>query len=191
MSLLKRIFAEHRSIALPLALALLVNLGAYALVVYPLAARAAGAQDRASAAARTLDTAARDEAAARALVTSKSHAEQELTTFYGKVIAPNFPAARGMTHTRLPALARTASVRYLGGHFDVEGNRTNPRVGRLKIHMVLQGEYEGLRRFIYELESAPEFVIIDDVTLAQGDEAKPLTLTVDLSAYYRMGANGI
>ena len=32
--------------------------------------------------------------------------------------------------------------------------------------MVLQGDYESLRQFIYELESAPEFVIIDDVTLA-------------------------
>ena len=31
--------------------------------------------------------------------------------------------------------------------------------------MVLQGDYENLRQFIYELESAPEFVIIDDVTL--------------------------
>ena len=33
--------------------------------------------------------------------------------------------------------------------------------------MVLQGDYESLRQFIYALESAPEFVIIDDVTLSR------------------------
>ena len=46
--------------------------------------------------------------------------------------------------------------------------------------MVLQGEYESLRQFIYELETAPEFVIIDDVTLAEGEAGKPLTLTLDV-----------
>ncbi len=54
--------------------------------------------------------------------------------------------------------------------------------------MVLQGEYENIRRFVYELETAPEFVIIDDVTLTQADAAKPLTLTLELSTYYRLGA---
>ena len=53
-----------------------------------------------------------------------------------------------------------------------------------------QGDYESFRQFIYELESAPEFVIIDDVTLAQNDPDKPLTLTLELSTYYRLGANG-
>ena len=33
-------------------------------------------------------------------------------------------------------------------------------------------------------------VIIDDVTLAQPDPAKPLVLTLELSTYYRLGAHG-
>ena len=37
----------------------------------------------------------------------------------------------------------------------------------MTIRMVLQGDYENLRQFIFELESAPEFVIIDDVTLCR------------------------
>ena len=56
--------------------------------------------------------------------------------------------------------------------------------------MVLEGDYASVRQFIYELETTPAFVIIDDVTLAQNDPAKPLTLTLELSAYYRLGANG-
>ena len=34
-------------------------------------------------------------------------------------------------------------------------------------------------------------MIIDDVTLSQTDPTKPLTLTLDLSTYYRLGANGV
>ena len=56
--------------------------------------------------------------------------------------------------------------------------------------MVLQGDYGNLRQFIFELETAPEFVIIDGVTLTQADTSKPLTLTLDLSTYYRLGAHG-
>jgi hypothetical protein len=40
------------------------------------------------------------------------------------------------------------------------------------------------------LETASPFVIIDDVELAQSDPAKPLTLVMELSTYFRLGANG-
>jgi hypothetical protein len=48
------------------------------------------------------------------------------------------------------------------------------------------------RQFIYELESASPFVIIDDVTLSQSsDSAKSmLMLTLDLSTYFRIGTSG-
>ena len=56
--------------------------------------------------------------------------------------------------------------------------------------MVLSGEWESIRQFIYDVESASEFVIIDDVTLSQNDPGKPLTLTLELSTYFRLGSNG-
>ena len=58
------------------------------------------------------------------------------------------------------------------------------------MHLVLRGDYENLRRFIYDVETSQEFVIIDDVTLVQPDAAMPLTLTLELSTYYRIQANG-
>ena len=190
MSLLRRVFEEKRAIVLPLGVALLVNVGVYAFIVYPLSSRAAGAVDRASAATRALTAAVRDEAAARALVTSKAHAEQELATFYDKVLPDSQSAARRITYAHLPELARKAAVKYEARHTEVDVNRVNPRVGRLKIRMVLQGDYEGFRQFVYDLESAPEFLIIEDVTLSQGDPGKPLTLTINLSAYYRAANAG-
>jgi hypothetical protein len=56
--------------------------------------------------------------------------------------------------------------------------------------MVLEGDYASVRQFIYELETTPAFVIIDDVTLAQKDPDKPLALSLELSAYFRTGLNG-
>jgi hypothetical protein len=56
--------------------------------------------------------------------------------------------------------------------------------------MVLQGEYESVRQFIYELETAPDFIIIDGMSLAQAEANKPLALTLELSTYYRLGADG-
>ena len=55
--------------------------------------------------------------------------------------------------------------------------------------MVLQGDYGNIRQFIYELESAPEFVIIDDVTLAESAADEPQTLTINLSTYFQQDAN--
>jgi hypothetical protein len=73
---------------------------------------------------------------------------------------------------------------------DIDVNSKTQRIGHLKIQMALQGEWEDVRRFIYELEASPSFVIIDDVTLAQTDLDQPLTLTLELSTYYRLGPNG-
>ncbi len=189
MTLARRILTERRALILPLALALIANIAAYAFIVYPLDARAAGAADRARNAAAVSRTAERELAAARALVASKSRADQELTTFYQKVVASDLPSARRLTYARLPALAKKTNVRYEQGHFDVDPAVKGP-LGRLHIRMVLAGDYDNVRQFIYQLETSPEFVIIDDVTLAQVDPAQPLMLTLELSTYYRVGTNG-
>ena len=190
MTLLKRIAAEKRALVVPLAVALLLNVGVYAFVVYPLEVRSAGAMDRATAAAAALRDAERGQAAARALVTGKTRAEQELATFYDTVVPADLVAARRLTYARLPALARQANVRYEAGTSDVDRNLKSNRLGRLHIRMVLQGDYANFRRFIYELETSKEFVIIDDVTLAQSDQNKPITATLELSTYYRSTTNG-
>jgi Tfp pilus assembly protein PilO len=193
MTLARRILIEKRSILVPLALALLVNAAVYALVVYPLESKAATATDRATAAAQSLRAADRDVAAARALVTGKSHADEELATFYQKVLPADFAAAQRMTYAWVPALARKTNVRYEARHQEVEAAKDTSKevnLGRVKTRIVLQGEWESIRQFVYELETAPEFVIIDDVSIAQTDAGKPLSLTLELSTYYRLGANG-
>ena len=189
--LARRIFLEHRVAIVGLLLAAVANIAIYALVVRPLGQKSAGAADRAAAAATSLRAAERDLAAAEALVQGKTAAEGELLTFYDKVLPTSQSAARRMTYAALPALASKASVKYREGRYEVQVDpRKTDRLGRLRIRMVLEGEYDRIRQFIYELEMSPEFVIIDDVTLAQDDPGKPLLLTLELSTYYRLESNG-
>ena len=56
--------------------------------------------------------------------------------------------------------------------------------------MILQGDYENLRAFIYELETAPQFIILDDLSITEGKPNEALTLTLRMSTYYRLKADG-
>jgi len=190
MTLLKRILREKRALIVPLAVGVVLNVAAFGLVVYPLGVKSAGAANRAVAAAQALKAAEAENTSARALLAGKTRADQELSTFYDKVLPADLPAARRLTYATLPALALKTAVRFLDRKFDDEPATKNARFGRLKILTQFSGEYASLRRLIYELESAPEFVIIDDVILAQPDPAKPLALTLELSTYYRLGTHG-
>lgn len=189
MTLLKRIIVEKRVIVVPLLLAIVVNVGVYALVVYPLIARAANAVDRAAAAADALKAAERDQKSARDLVTGKAKADQELTTFYQQVLPGSYSAARRML-AGIPALAKKTNVKLDTSHTEVDTAIKDTQFGRLKTKMVLLGEYEAIRQFVYDLETSSDFVIIDGMSLAQAEANKPLALTLDLSTYYRLGADG-
>jgi len=190
MTLWKRVLLEKRLLIIPLALALLLNVIAYIAIVRPLGVKAAGVADRAAAATRSVATAERDFANAQNLVTGKTRADEELSTFYDKVLPADQSSARRLTYTAVPALARKRNVKFLDRRSDVEPEKRDSQVGRLKIRVELQGDYESLRQFIYDLESAPEFVIIDDVTLMQSDPARPLTLSLELSTYYKLAPHG-
>jgi hypothetical protein len=190
MNLWKRILVEKRSLIIPLGLAIAVNIGVYGLVVYPLRVKSATAADRAQAAAEAVKVAEREYDSAKALVAGKIRAEQELSTFYDKVLPADFTSARRLTYAALPRLARKTNVKYEQSRYEPEELEKNARLGRLHIIMVLQGEYENFRQFLYELESAPEFVIIDNFTMAQNDPGKPQVFTLEMSTYYRLGANG-
>jgi len=110
MPLLKRVAVEKRSIVLPLALALVANILAYAFVVYPLGVRSAGAADRADAAASQRRAAVRDEALARALVTGKTRADEELNSFYERVLPADLAAARLKLFPSFSAIARQDAI---------------------------------------------------------------------------------
>lgn len=190
MPLLNRALAEKRVVVVPIALALLANVLGYFIVVRPLALKSAGAADRAAAATKALKAAEQDMASARALVNGKSRADEELNAFYNKVLPADQTAARRMTYASLPTLARKTNVHYEARTTAIEDVGEDKRLARMTIRMVLQGDYESIRQFIYELETSPEFVIIDDVSLIESATSDTHTLTINLSTYFRPRPNG-
>jgi len=188
--LARRIFAEHRGIIGILAVALVANVLAYVLVVRPLALKSTGAADRAAAAAAARLAAERELSQADALVKGKAQADEQLDAFYKHVLPSDMTAARRMTYASLPALARKAGVRYDARTTTVDAVDRAGRLEKMSIRMVLEGDYDGLRQFIYSLETGSDFVVIDAVTLVEGTTGDaPLHLTVDMSTYYRLGPN--
>jgi hypothetical protein len=190
MRLWRRIASEKRAAIIPLLIGIVGNIAAYALWVYPLGVKSAGAADRAAAAAQAVRAAEAEYNAAKALVAGKSRAEQELSTFYDKVLPSDFSSAMKLTYATLPAVARKTNVKFVGRRIDQDEPKKDARLGVLKTHTQWTCDYESFRRFIYELESAPAFVIIDEVSIAQNDPTKPLSVTLAMSTYYRLGANG-
>jgi hypothetical protein len=172
-------------------IALLVNVAAYVLVVRPRGVKSAGAADRAAAATASLRAAEREITSARALVEGKGRADEELNAFYQKVLPADLTAARRMTYASLPALARRTNVKYEARRSNVDDIKKDTLLGHMVIRMQLQCDYESFRDFLFQLESAPEFVIIDDVTLTETTGTDSQTLTIDLSTYFRLRPDGV
>lgn len=190
--LLKRIVIEQRPVVLPLVALVLLNLLAYAFVVRPRGLKAAGAADRAAVAASAVGAAERAHATARDLVAGKARADEELTTFYTDILPASHQAAVRMTYSSLPALARRTGVAWARrtSEIDAAGDRKDETLGHLAMTMVLQGSYEHFREFVQELENAPEFLIVDDVALSEGNADAQLTFVITLSTYFRLGSHG-
>ena len=99
-------------------------------------------------------------------------------------------SALRLTYTILPAMARKTNVKFVGRRFEPDPPKKNARLGVLRAHMSWLCDYESFRHFIFEVESAPGFVIIDEVSIAQTEANKPLAVSLTISTYYRLGANG-
>src|SRR5258706_13204763 len=149
----------------------------YGVVVRPLGVRSTGAARRAETARLALQAAQRDLAAANALVGGKAHADEDLSTFYDKVLPASLPAARLMTYATLTALARRTNVRYLQSQTGIDVNlKGGQRIGHLRVQMPQKGEGEDVRGFTYKLEAAPSFTIIEAVTLWHNIPVQPTSL---------------
>ena len=183
--LVRRVVQEHRRTLIVLGVVFALNVVAYAAVVYPLSQRVANSQERDRAADQALALARAEHEQATGTLTGKARASTELATFYKDVLPASLAGARRLTHLRLPQMAREANLRYDRGVYEAVEERDST-LHRLKIEMSLGGSYDAIRGFIHQLETAPEFVVIDNVSLVEeGDDGGQLTVTLQMSTYYR------
>jgi Tfp pilus assembly protein PilO len=185
-SLSRRLLAEHRRVIVPLLAALVINLLVYAFAVYPLAQRVANIEERDRAAEQSLAQARREHDAARGALVGKERATVELATFYKDVLPPDLAGARRLTYLRLAQLVREAGLKYENSTYDPVIDREST-LARFQIHLIVTGSYENIRALIYQLDTAPEFVVIDNIALTEGSaQGGGLQLELQLSTYYRV-----
>ena len=186
-----RILHEKQRLIWPLALVLLANAAVFALVVYPLSSKVASGQEEANAATLALNNARRDYANARATVTGKSQADTELKKFYSDVLPPDLSGARRITYLPIGQLAQESNLRVERQTSDVAPIRESS-LSRFTQTAVLTGDYRDIRRFIYKLETRPEFVVIENVDLSQNENetSRGITVTLQIATYFRTGGDG-
>lgn len=184
-SLTRRIIDEHRRVIIPLTAALVINILAYALLVYPLSRRVANVAQRTEAAEQSLAAARRDHAQAVGTLTGKDVAAKELTTFYSSVLPMDLAGARRLTHLRLAQLARQSNLRLGRARSETEKKRDST-LTEFKIEMELAGVYDNVRTFVHRVETSPEFVVIKHEELSEeDDESGQLRVKLELATYYR------
>jgi Tfp pilus assembly protein PilO len=187
----RRIINEKRALIWPLLLVLFANAVLYALVVYPLSQKVAAGEQDANAATAALHSARREYANARATVAGKSQADTELAKFYQEVLPPDLSGARRITYLPLDQLAKASGLSLQRQSADPSRVRDST-LHKLTQIAVLTGDYREIRQFLHKLETAPEFIVLENVSLAQNESGsdRGITVTVQVATYYRTGADG-
>jgi len=185
MSLWRRVLTERRRVVLPLLVLLGANVAAAAFVVVPLARSVAARETDALDAMADLALARREEAQARAAREGTLGTDDDLRTFYESVLPQGFDGAVQVTGFWLNRIAEQTGVRFERGKYDrerIEGTSLE----RMTAQATLKGAYEGVRRFLYAVETADEFVTVDRIELAQATDQSDveLELLLDVSTYY-------
>jgi Tfp pilus assembly protein PilO len=190
MTDMRRIVSENRRAVWIIAAALVVNVALYALVVYPLSQRVQAGQQQAGDATRELVSARRSFDAARGTVAGKKQADEELQKFYRDVLAADLSGARRMLYPRLPQLATTSNLTVLN-YRTREDSDTRRSLRKLTMSLNLSGEYASIRRFIHQLETAPEFLVLESVIVTQAAEGeRQLNVTAEVATYFRGASHG-
>jgi Tfp pilus assembly protein PilO len=186
---LGRVLADHRRWLVPAGVVLAINLLVLVLVVLPLRQSVQSGAARAEASAQSLRAAMADLKEAEATRDGQAQASTDLDRFYAEVLPPNFASARRITHVKLQQMARAHDVTFQSGAATPE-TLPDSSLERLRVNYSLTGEWDDIRQLIYEMETGPDFIVIDNVQLAEGSETNaPLSLSLELSTYYRV-ANG-
>ena len=181
---LRRVIADKRVMVSLVAVGLAVDTGLYALAVYPWVVKVESAGRRAAAAAANLEVARQRFESARLAADGKTRADAELRTFHQEVLPRDLAGARALTFARLAALADDHGL-LMERRASAPDRDEDSLLARLQVSMLLSGAYRDIRRFIHALETAPEFLIVEEIVLSQGDGTEAAeVLSLGLSTYY-------
>ncbi len=186
-----RVMAEKRGLVLPLILAVIANVLLFAVVVFPLGRQVASAEEESRFQHEQLYRAQAEHKSAKATVQGKQQADAELLKFYRDVLPANDGIARKLTYTRLAQLAKQANVSLEHGNNAVKHLEKGSQLSKLTTSYALSGDYRDVRRFIYSLETAPEFIVLENIglTSTSGEQQarRALAMSLEIATYFRSG----
>jgi Tfp pilus assembly protein PilO len=183
---LARVGREHRRWLMPLAVIVVINIGVLVGLVLPLRQSVQSGGARAQTATAALQAARTEFAAAEATRDGQAEATRDLDRFYREVLPADVSQAQRSLHLKLTQLASAHDVTFARRASNPEVDRLSD-LERLRVSYGLSGDWDDIRQFLYAIETGADFVIIDNVVLAEGsDSSTPLSLTLELSTYYRV-----
>ncbi len=181
-----RVIGEHRRWLVPVGVVLAINLVVLFAVVMPMRRSAETGSSQAAESVAALNAAIAELKSAEGMRDGQAQASKDLERFYGEVLPTNFAEARRMTQLRLAQMARSHNVIFQRGSATQQPLRDSP-LERLSTNCSLAGDWDDIRELIHEIETGPDFLVIDNVALTEGESASaPLALTLELSTYYRV-----
>lgn len=185
--LLRRIFLERRAVLLPLLVAFVVNVGVLLLGVLPLRQSVTGAETDALNSRVNLAGARAAEKGAKQAQSGKERADQEMKKFYAEILPRNFDAAANLISFWPIKIAQQSRVKWSSGTTQTKPLQDPSTLVKVSSKATLTGEYADIRRFLYEIETAEQFVIIESVELSQSGSAQSsgvLEVSLEIATYY-------
>ena len=185
MTLWRRVMTERKAVVWPLLIGLAVNVAVLALGVFPLQASVTGDEDRALAVKRELAAAQRLERTANETRASQVRADQELKQFYSEVLPATRAHARNLLYGGLRTIAKQNAIGFASSQTQTEAVDESS-LFRMSTNASLFGDYASIRRFLYDLETAEEFFIVDSVKLSPSSrkEGGSLEVLLGVTTYY-------
>lgn len=187
MSLWRRVLTERRIVVVPLLTALAINLLVIGLAVVPLTRSVAGDEVRAGDMKLALAESHRAARIASDTRTSQVQAGEELSRFYADVLPSSLADARSLLYLDLSTLARETGLQYGSSIFEPEVVEDSPLM-RYRTDVTLTGEYAGIRRFLYHLDTSEKFFVVERVALGQTGQLRggggSLEVVLQVATYY-------
>jgi Tfp pilus assembly protein PilO len=186
VSLWQRVYTERRRVLLPVIALLAINGGVLLLGVLPLKRSVTLAEQSAVEARIDLANAQRQEMQARAQLDGRDRAVVELQKFYEQILPPTFARATVVTNFWLQGVAEQAGIKFHSGQWQSDEVRDS-RLIEYTGQVTLTGDYSDIRQFLYRVETAEQFVIIESVELSQSSTAQDqsaIEVALAVSTYY-------
>ncbi|MCR4374949.1 MAG: type II secretion system protein M [Acidobacteria bacterium] len=186
MSLWRRVLSERRVLVVPLLTVLAINVLVLALAVFPLQRSVAGDEDRANDVKLALADARRTERVANDTRLSKQRADEELKRFYAEVLPASHAVARDLLYLQVSKLSREHGLKFESSSFEPEPVDGSSLM-RFRVDVSLTGDYANIRKFLYRIETAEEFYIIEGVKLGQASRTEggtALEVVLQVATYY-------